>query len=74
MGFLVTQLVRNSPAMWETWEDLLEKGTAPHSSILAWRIPRTEEPGRLVHGVKESHTTEQLSLSQISKWKKKSNR
>ena len=40
-------------AMWETWvrslgwEDSLEKGTATHSSILAWRIPRTEESGRL---------------------------
>ena len=29
------------------WEDPLEKGMAPHSSILAWKIPRTEEPGRL---------------------------
>ena len=29
------------------WEDLLEKETAPHSSILAWKIPWTEEPGRL---------------------------
>ena len=29
------------------WEDLLEKGMATHSSILAWRIPRTEEPGGL---------------------------
>ena len=29
------------------WEDLLEKGTATHSSILAWKIPRTEEPGGL---------------------------
>ena len=42
---LVAQLVRNLPAMWETWvqslvwEDPLEKGTATHSSILAWRIP-----------------------------------
>ena len=49
---LVAQTVRN-PAMWETlvrslgWEDSLEKGTATHSSILAWRIPWTEEPGRL---------------------------
>ena len=39
--------------MWETcvwslhWEDLLEKGTATHSTILAWRIPRTEEAGGL---------------------------
>ena len=42
---LVTQLVKNPPAMWETWvrslgwEDPLEKGKATHSSILAWRIP-----------------------------------
>jgi len=41
------------PAMPETWlrplgqDDPLEKGMATHSSILAWRIPRTEEPGRL---------------------------
>ena len=42
-------------------EDPLEKGMATHSSILAWRIPWTEEPGRLyiVHSVtKESDTTE----------------
>ena len=50
---LVTQLVKNPPAMRETWvrslswEDTLEKGTATHSSILAWRIPWTEESGRL---------------------------
>ena len=43
----------NPPAMQETqvrslgWEDPLEKGTATHSSILAWRIPWTEEPGGL---------------------------
>ena len=42
---LVAQLVKTPPAMWETWvrslgwEDPLEKGTATHSSILAWRIP-----------------------------------
>ena len=47
------QMVKNLPAMWETWvlswswEDPLEKGMATHSSILAWRIPRTEEPGGL---------------------------
>ena len=46
-SFPVTQLVKNPPAMWETWvhslgwEDPLEKGKATHSSILAWRIPRT---------------------------------
>ena len=46
-------LVKNLPAMWEiqVWspgrEDPLEKGMASHSSMLAWRIPWTEEPGRL---------------------------
>ena len=50
---LVAQMVKNPPAMRETWvrswgpEDPLEKGMATHSSILAWRIPWTEEPGRL---------------------------
>ena len=50
---LVAQMVKNSPAMWESWvwsqgwEDPLEKGTATHSSVPAWRIPWTEEPGRL---------------------------
>ena len=39
-------------------EDPLEKGTATRSSILAQRIPRTEEPGGLVHGISESDTTE----------------
>ena len=44
---LIVQLVKNLPAMWETWvqslgcEDPLEKGKATHSSILAWRIPWT---------------------------------
>ena len=46
-------MVENLPVMRETWvrslgwEDPPEKGTATHSSILAWRIPWTEEPGRL---------------------------
>ena len=46
-------MVKNLLAMHETWvhslswEDLLEKGIATHSSILAWRIPWTEEPGGL---------------------------
>ena len=49
----MAQLVKNPPAMRETWvrslgrEDTLEKGMATHSSILAWRIPGTEEPGPL---------------------------
>ena len=42
------------------WEDLLEKGTATHSSILAWKIPWTEEPGRF-WGRTELDTTERLS-------------
>ena len=50
---LVAQSVKSLPAMQETWvqslgqEVLLEKEMATHSSILAWRIPRTEEPGGL---------------------------
>ena len=50
---LVTQLVKNLPAIQETqvqsqrWEDTLEEGMATHSSILAWRITWTEEPGGL---------------------------
>ena len=49
----MAQMVKNLPAMEETrvqspgWEDLLEMGMAIHSSILAWKIPRTEEPGEL---------------------------
>ena len=49
------------------WEDPLEKGVATHSSILAWRIPWTEEPsGYSPWGHKESDTTEQLSLTDIN--------
>ena len=50
---LVAQMVKNLPAMQEIqvrsldWEDPLEKGMAIHSSILAWRIPRSKEPGGL---------------------------
>ena len=50
-------MVKNPPAMWETWvqslgwEDPLEEGMATHSSILAWRIPWTEEPGRLLQSI-----------------------
>ena len=60
---LVTQTVKNLPAMQETWvpslgrEDPLEKGMATHSSILAWRIPKTEGPGRLQSmGIAKSQT------------------
>ena len=50
---LVAQMVKNPPAMQEAWvrslgqEDSLEKDIATHSSVFAWRIPWTEEPGRL---------------------------
>ena len=50
---LVAQTVKNPPAMWETQVQSLgqkaplEEGMAPHSRILAWRIPRTEQSGRL---------------------------
>ena len=49
----MAQTVKRMPTMQETWvqslgwEDLLEKEMATHSSILAWKIPWTEEPGRL---------------------------
>ena len=52
-AFLVAQMVKNLPAMQETqvkslgWEDPLEEEVAIHSTILAWRIPWTEEPDRL---------------------------
>ena len=59
----MVQVVNNLPAMQETWvqsldqEDPLEKEMATHSSILAWRIPRTEESGGLLSmGVTKSHT------------------
>ena len=50
---LIAQMVKNLPAVWETWvqclgqKDSLEKGIATHSSILAWEIPWTEESGGL---------------------------
>ena len=63
---LVPQKVKNLPAMQKTWvqslgqEDPLEKGTATHSSILAWRVPWIEEPSGLYSpwGCKESDMTE----------------
>ena len=46
------------------WVDPLQKGMAPHSSILAWRIPWTEEPGGLQsRGSQESDTTGRLGTS-----------
>ena len=59
----MVQRLKRLPEMWETWvqslgwEDPLEKEMATYSSILAWRIPWTEEPGGLqVHGVVENRT------------------
>ena len=61
MASLVAQTVKNPPAMWGTWvrslgrEDPLEEEMATHSSIPAWRIPWTEEPGGL-HNWQETAT------------------
>ena len=66
-------MVKNLPAVQETRvrslgrEDPLEKGMATHSSILAWRIPWTEEPGGLQSTeLQESDTTDRLTLSIFS--------
>ena len=68
-------MVKNLPAMQETQvqslgqKDPMEKGMATHSSILAWRIPWTEKPGRLQFmGCKESDMTKRLSLTQGTQW------
>ena len=59
----MAQMVKNLLEMWETrmqflgQEDPLERSMATHSSIFAWRIPWTEEPGRLLsRGVAKSYT------------------
>ena len=62
----MAQTVKRLPTMWETWvqslgqEDLLEKEMATHSSILAWEIPQTEEPGGL-----QSSSVQSLSHVQL---------
>ena len=68
-AFLVAQTVKNPPAVWETcvqsqgWEDPLEEGLATHSSIVAWRIHMDRGAWRaIVHSLKESDTTEPLSI------------
>ena len=70
LASLVAQLVKNLPAMQETWvlslgwEYLLEKKTTTHFSIVAWIIPWTEEPGGLQStGHKELDMTEQLTYT-----------
>ena len=65
----MAQTVKNLPFMQETWvrsldwEDPQEEGMASHSSILAWRIPWAEEPGRLQSTESQSYATEKLTLS-----------
>ena len=74
----MAQMVRNLPAMQESqvwslgWEDPLEKGMATHCSILAWRIPWTEEPGGpqsmeparlLIHGILQAGILEWVAIS-----------
>ena len=67
-GTLVAQRLKRLPPMWETWvrslgqEDPLEKEMAIRSSILAWRIPWTEKPGRLQSTGSQRVMTEQLHL------------
>ena len=63
-------MLKSLPVIQETWvqslgeEDPLEKGMATNSSVLAWEIPRTKEPGGYSPwGCKEYDTTEQLTLS-----------
>ena len=72
---LVAQTVKNLPAMWESQvrylsqKDPLEKGIGMHSSVLAWRIPWTEKPGRLQSMGWQRDMTEQLThfhLLQVS--------
>ena len=69
---LVVQRLKRLPAMWETWvrslarEDPLEKEMATHSSILAWRIPWTEElGGPQSTGCKELDTTERIHFHSL---------
>ena len=71
MESLVAQKVKSPPAMQETWvwslgqADALQKGTATHSSIFAWRFPRTEEPGGLqyMESQRAGHDWESNTLS-----------
>ena len=70
LGELVVQMVKNLPAMQQTWvrslgwEDPLEKGMATHSSVLVWRIPWTKDlVGYSPWDHKESDLTEKLALS-----------
>ena len=74
LAALVSQVVKNLPAVWETWfqslgwEDSLAKGTATQSYILAWRIPLEKSVGsqRARNGwVTFTHSREKVSLSEV---------
>ena len=73
MTSLMAQIVKRLPTMQETrvqslgQEDLLEKEITPHSSILAWKIPRTEEPGGLqsIKLQRVKHDREQQQASSV---------
>ena len=80
LSFLVAQRLKHLPAMRETWvrslgwEDPLEKEMATHSSVLAWKIPWMEEPGRLpsMGSLRIGHNWEtSLSLFTFMHWRRK---
>ena len=72
----VSQTVKNPPTVWETWvrsldwEDPLEESMATHCSILAWRIPRTEEPGgpQSIGLQRIGHNWSALAHSTLHRW------
>ena len=74
LASLVAQMVKNLPAMQETrvqslgYEDPLDEGMATHSSILAWRIPGTEEPGGLqsIELQRVRHNCSDLACTHVS--------
>ena len=72
---LAAQMVKNLPAMQETWvqslgwEDPVEEGMVTHSSILSWRIPMDGGAWRaIVNGIVELYATEWLSTAHLQKW------
>ena len=75
-AYLVVQTVKNQPAMQKTrvqslgWEDPLEKEMATHSSILAWEIPWTEEPGRLQSMGSKTNTHRHTPISLVFSFRK----
>ena len=75
-AYLVVQTVKNQPAMQKTrvqslgWEDPLEKEMATHSSILAWEIPWTEEPGRLQSMGSTTNTHRHTPISLVFRFRK----